>query len=234
MRAAIPGAAIIAALGGRAGAEPAPDFVRAAELYKQASDEMTAGQLAEAARDFGAAYELIHDPILLLRVAAAYDKAGGCTAAIEPYRTYLTEAKLDDPSRAIAERRVVACGASERPSRPHGSNTAWLLVGGAIAFVTTGAVLAYSASSSEQDIRDLYAGTDGKPPTYDTLTAQRYHDLIDQGHRYEELSWVAFGLGSACGLAAGILFWKQGPRETLVVTPLASPHSGGVSASLRF
>ena len=115
MRAAIPGAAaVVAGLASQAGAQPAPDFVRAAELYKQAADEMTAGQLAEAARDFAAAYDLIHDPILLLRVAAAQDQAGGCAAAIEPYRRYLTEAKVDDPSRAVAEDRLVACGAQVR------------------------------------------------------------------------------------------------------------------------
>ena len=53
-------------------------------------------------------------------------------------------------------------------------DAAWLLVGGSLAFVTTGAVLAYSADSSEKDLEDLYLTVDGGPATFDAKTAARY------------------------------------------------------------
>src|SRR5439155_25196592 len=107
-------------------------------------------------------------------------------------------------------------------------NSAWLMVGGTLAFVTAGAVLAYSASSSEQDLKDLYVGLDGVPPTYDAKTAQRYQDLIDEGHRYQYLSWASFGIAGACALGATILFARaHGEVGSVAVRPIAAPHEAG-------
>jgi hypothetical protein len=247
MRAAIAGGAVSAALLGTAGAQPAPGFVRAAELYKQATDELAAGHYADAVRDLTAAYDLAHDPVLLFKIGEANDKAGNCPDAIAGYRRYLTEGTPDPPSAAVAEDRIRACGGEPpifggapplppiaRPGRPHGTNAAWLMVGGAIAFLTTGAVLAYSASSSEQDLKDLYAGIDGRIPAFDVTTQQRYNELIDEGHRYEDLSWISFGLAGACATAATLLFLRGGGTERATVAPLAAPHTGGLTATLRF
>ncbi len=129
------------------------------------------------------------------------------------------------------------------PHHPHGNKTAWLLVGGAIAFATIGAVLAYSASSSENDISDLYVGLNGVPPTFTTSTQQRYNDLIDEGHRYQYLSWGSFAVAGGAAIAATILFATGGDdaaehphavvREAVIV-PLVSPSSAGIGASVRF
>jgi tetratricopeptide (TPR) repeat protein len=113
-------------------------------------------------------------------------------------------------------------------------DTPWLLVGGAIAFVTVGAVLAYSASSSESDIRDLYAGVDNQPVTYDATTAQRYHDLVNEGHRYEYLSWASFGIAAAFGVAAAVYFVHDYNEQRFVVVPTATPQGAGVAATVRF
>jgi hypothetical protein len=119
-----------------------------------------------------------------------------------------------------------------------GSDTPWLLVGGALAFVTAGAVLAYSASSSEQDIRDLYIGLDGMTPAFDAKTMARYNDLVDEGHRYQYLSWGAFGIAAGFGIAATILFVREHDEhaddQRVTITPHASPSSAGVSATVRF
>jgi hypothetical protein len=119
-------------------------------------------------------------------------------------------------------------GRIRREDRP------WLLVGGAIAFVTVGAVLAYSANSSESDIRDLYAGVDNQPVTYDATTAQRYRDLVNEGHRYEYLSWASFGVGAAFGVAAAIYFVRDYNEQRFIVVPTATPQGAGVSATVRF
>jgi hypothetical protein len=111
-------------------------------------------------------------------------------------------------------------------------DAAWLLVGGALTFVTTGIVLAYSANSSEQDLRDLYVSNDGDPPRFDANTQKRYDDLVSEGERFEHLSWAAFGLAGGCAIAATVLFLKADAPVT--VTPIATPKETGVSAMLRF
>ena len=115
------------------------------------------------------------------------------------------------------------------------TTTGWLLAGGSLAFITAGIVLAYSASSSEQDVKDLYAGTNNIVPTYDAATASRYHDLIDEGHRYEYLSWTSFALAAGCAAGAAILVVRGSHHEeTLSVAPVIAPHQTGVAALLRF
>jgi tetratricopeptide (TPR) repeat protein len=113
------------------------------------------------------------------------------------------------------------------PEHPHGNDAAWLMVGGGLAFVTLGAVLAYAASSSEQDLKDLYVGLDGNPPVYDTALAKRYQSLLDEGHRYEHLSWGAFGVAGGFAVAATILF-VRGHHESRI-EPVVGAHSAGVS-----
>ncbi|HEY1550300.1 MAG TPA: hypothetical protein VGG28_20875 [Kofleriaceae bacterium] len=110
----------------------------------------------------------------------------------------------------------------------------WLFVGGALAFVTLGAVLAYSASSTESDVRDLYQGVDNQPVTYNATTAQRYQSLVSEGKRYEYLSWTSFGIGAALGVAAGVLFYQDYNERRLLITPMAGPQGTGAMATLRF
>jgi hypothetical protein len=110
----------------------------------------------------------------------------------------------------------------------------WILVGGSIAMLTVGVVLAYSANASENDISDLYVGLEGNPPVFDARTKQRYDDLIAEGERYEKLSWVSFGL--AAGLAAGAAIWFYTSRDTesAVIAPTIQKDGAGVSASVRW
>lgn len=110
----------------------------------------------------------------------------------------------------------------------------WLLLGGSIAMLTVGAVLAYSADASENDISDLYVGLEGNPPVFDARTKQRYDDLIAEGRRYEKLSWASFGL--AAGLAAGAAIWFYVGRdgESAVIAPSVNKDGAGVSATVRW
>lgn len=119
----------------------------------------------------------------------------------------------------------------------HGRDLPWLMVGGALAFVTAGAVLAYSASSSEQDIRDLYVGLDNMSPVFDAKTQQRYQDLLDEGHRYQYLAWGSFAIATGFAAAATIFFVRdhdEQEQQRVFVTPTASPTGAGVSATIRF
>jgi tetratricopeptide (TPR) repeat protein len=109
---------------------------------------------------------------------------------------------------------------------------AWLFVGASLAFITTGAVLAYSAESAEQDIKDLYVSSGGSPPEFDAETKERYDDLVAEGNRYQYLSWASFGLAAGCAVGATIFFLRD--RGDVTVTPVVTPKETGVSATLRF
>ncbi|MGE0548069.1 MAG: hypothetical protein AB7O24_06690 [Kofleriaceae bacterium] len=110
------------------------------------------------------------------------------------------------------------------------NRVAWLLVSGSLAFATIGAVLAYSANSSEKDIQDLYVGFGGYPPVWSERTKQTYDELVDEGRRYERLSWISFGLAGATAITAGILFWRNRDEvEPARVAPIVTPRGAGVS-----
>ncbi len=131
---------------------------------------------------------------------------------------------------------VVTLGTGAEKPRTHvnGHDGEWLMIGGALAFITAGVVLAYSASSSEQDVRDLYVGVAGITPTYDATTAQRYQELLDEGHRYQYLSWGAFGVAAGFAIGAAIWFIHDRNEQALAITPVATPQGGSVSATVRF
>jgi hypothetical protein len=110
---------------------------------------------------------------------------------------------------------------------------AWLFVGGSLAFVTAGAVLAYSTKSSEQDIKDLYVSNNGMPPVFTPETQERYDDLVAEGRRYQVLAWTSFAIAAGCAAGATIFFLRA-RNETVTVTPVVTPKETGVSATLRF
>jgi hypothetical protein len=112
---------------------------------------------------------------------------------------------------------------------------AWLLVGGSIATITLGAVLAYSADAAERDVSDLYVGLGGVPPQYTPQTQKRFDDLVAEGKRYEKLSWAAFGIAGALAVGATIRFLTdKEPAKESVVAPVVTPKGAGVSATWRF
>ena len=94
-------------------------------------------------------------------------------------------------------------------------------------------MLAYSAKSSEKDIDDLYAGLDGVAPSFSPATAERYQQLVDEGHRYEYLSWASFGAAAGLAAVATWMFVKH-PRESLHVAPAVTPKGAGVTAGFAF
>jgi hypothetical protein len=109
----------------------------------------------------------------------------------------------------------------------------WLLVGGSIALVTAGAVLAYSANAAERDVEDLYVGLNGTPPPFNDTTRKLYDDAIAEGRRYQTLSIVSFGLAGA--MAAGAAVWFAVDKdERVTVAPAVAPGAAGVSTTIRF
>jgi hypothetical protein len=295
-------------------AEPAPDLERARELYRSAESAMQDGRYDDAARDYGAAYELSADPALFYKIGHASERAGKCDVALVYYARYLRDGKPTEQFTALTRERIAACGGErtggagttsadatvggpppgpDRASAPAGAapaagessaaspkppgaaqggapapaatpdagaaspeasagptaasatgaaalipptreKVAWLVGGSAIALATLGGVLAYAASSSESDVRDLYAGFAGQAPPFDASTRKRYDDLVDEGRRYQHLSWAAFGLAGAAAVGVAVLFTvgrgdEPAPPHAAAVTPVVGTHGAGVS-----
>ncbi|HEY4242467.1 MAG TPA: hypothetical protein VGM88_21765 [Kofleriaceae bacterium] len=225
---------------------PAPDFATAREYYEAAEAEVAAGHYDEALRDYEQSYDLTKDPVLFFKLAATQERAGHCDRAVPLYRRYLDEAHPTKDFADKAEAAIEQCAPSQAPVEPapvpatptpaptpkldlHMSwrrRTAWLLTGASGGLVVIGGILAYAASSSENDVRDLYVGVDGQPPQYAGSTKTRYAQLVAEGRRYEHESWAAFGLAGGAAIGAAALFYFF-PDER--ITPVVVPGGGGVS-----
>lgn len=282
-------------LAGRPGhTQPAPDLDRARTLYAAAEQALAEDRVADALRDYQAAYDITRDPALLYKLGVAHAKAGACRDAVAHLAAYLRIGKptpdffaltrerirtcgydpdalpadLEDPTRAATGSTGSGAGSAGASAGSAGSagstgsasptlagsgsgsdvaigagsgrtvprvgqhRTAWILVGGAIAAATLGAVLGYSAKASESDLDDLYVGLGGVPPRFDDSTRAQFDDLVAEGKRYRTLSWVSFGVA---GVLGGLAAWRFTIHERAVhVTPAATPGGASVTAGWRF
>lgn len=230
------------------------------DLYDAATKAMEEARYPDAIRDFTAAYELTQDPVLFFKLGTAHEKAGDCATALTYYKRYLAEAKPEQQFIDLTNERIKACEQpppTPEPAPPpdpapapapevtpptplppapvdvtpsRSKDIAWLFVGGALTFATAGAVLAYSTSSAESDIKDLYVSTGNMPPDFDANTKRRYDDLVAEGERYELLSIISFGLAAGCAAGATLFFWKASNEDKPAVTPVITP----TGASVRF
>ncbi|MDB4956958.1 MAG: hypothetical protein JWO36_4527 [Myxococcales bacterium] len=105
----------IKACGGTVGST-APDFARAAEIYRAASNDMAEGHYETAARGFGTAYDMTKDAVLFFKIGIAYEKAGKCDVALTSYDRYLKEAKPSQKFVEMTNERIKACSAGHRAS----------------------------------------------------------------------------------------------------------------------
>ncbi len=167
---------------------------------------------------------------------AAPDGADQPTATEPPATPEPTPELAPAPDPAPATGTTPAPEAAPASAGPTSGNkdAAWLFVGAGLTFVTAGTVLAYSTSSSEQDLRDLYLTAGNAPEQYDAETKERYDDLVAEGERYERLAWTAFGLAAGCAIGATVFFVRASREADVSVTPVVSPTTTGASVSIRF
>ena len=81
---------------------------------KRANELAAAGRCAAAIREYTAAYEKLHDPMLLFNRAECYRRIGENAKAAEGYRAFLAGSPAA-PNRAELEARIAAL---ERPAPP--------------------------------------------------------------------------------------------------------------------
>jgi hypothetical protein len=143
---------------------------------------------------------------------------------------------FDDPlAGGVASADPVATG---EPSWQR--TAAWISIGAAVAFATTGGVLGLSAAAREDDIAAQieFRDTNGLPVRYQGNAAERYDDLVDQGERLELLSYVSLG-AAGVAVAAAVVFFVLDPGDdpagaAASVGPALGPDLIGVTAGWRF
>jgi hypothetical protein len=123
---------------------------------------------------------------------------------------------------------------------------AWVSVGLAMAFVTSGAVLGLSASSREEDLDNLvgFRNSDGTPSTYSGTIQERYEDLKDEGKQLDTFSKISFGIAGAAVVSAAVFFVLDAKSAKKVTTahngskrllvPVVSTNALGFSAGWEF
>jgi tetratricopeptide (TPR) repeat protein len=118
MRAAFAGVLIGLVVGGAGLAAeqpaPAPDLARAKDLYLAGEKAIADGRYTDAIRDYGATFDITHDPILFYKIASAYEKAGQCDVALIYFGRYVKEARPKDHYLEMTKERVRACGGDDR------------------------------------------------------------------------------------------------------------------------
>ncbi len=95
-----------------------PDLAEAASLYRSAEQAMADKRYDDAARDYGAAYEISKDAILFFKIASALDKGGKCPVAITYYRRYLREGKPSADHQKLTGERIATCEAKASAAPP--------------------------------------------------------------------------------------------------------------------
>ena len=109
-------AALVLATAAGASAQPAkPDLAEAASLYRAAEQAMTERRYDDAARDYGAAYEISKDAVLFFKIGSALDKGGKCPVAVTYYRRYLREAKPTAEHQKLTNERIAVCEGTRKP-----------------------------------------------------------------------------------------------------------------------
>ena len=94
------------------------DLSKAKAHYKAAEAAMAAGKYADAAAEYGMAYEITKDPVLFFKIATADEKAGKCDLAVTYYRRYLKDGSPDAEYKKLTQERIVACGGKlEEPAK---------------------------------------------------------------------------------------------------------------------
>ncbi|HRC58480.1 MAG TPA: hypothetical protein PKU97_21310, partial [Kofleriaceae bacterium] len=96
-------------------AQANPDLADAAASYRGAEKAMAERRYDDAAREYGAAYEVSKDPVLFFKIGSALDKADKCAVAITYYRRYLREAKPSANFQKLTTERIATCEGRLRP-----------------------------------------------------------------------------------------------------------------------
>jgi tetratricopeptide (TPR) repeat protein len=129
----------------------------------------------------------------------------------------------------------------DEPSRWQ-RTAAWISVGVAAVALTTGAVLATSSLSREDDIKRLlvHDPVTGLPEAYQGSIAEDYEDARSEGESlksYALYSFIAAGVAAGAATAFFILDSMHKPKQseqTVRFTPIVTPDTAGVYAGWSF
>ncbi len=145
-------------------------------------------------------------------------------------------------------------GDDDAPPPPHvtddeGSHwkrtTGWVAVGLTVGLATTGAVLGLSASSRQEDLKNLidFRSAQGDPATFEGSIKDKYDNLVDEGQKFDKLSKVAFAAAGGTAIIATVFFIldaKDTPKDETTamrghhVTPIIGAGQVGLGVGWEF
>jgi hypothetical protein len=212
------------AFGAVAHAQPADDAKKQArEHYKNAETAMAAAAYEYAASEYGAAYELMKDPVLFFKIGDANQKAGKCAAAVTYYKRYLKEGNPNESFKKDTEARITACGGSTAPDTTGGSTTDTGTTGGTTTGTTGGTTTGTTGGTTTGTTGGTTTGTTGGTTTTaghgttvppDDSTASLGASLGDEkpsGKR--TVAWISLATGLAAGTIGGVLLLSASSTE---------------------
>lgn len=199
--------------------EGKPDYADAKQHYADAEKAAQERDWAQAAKEYGIAYDITRDPVLFFKLGNAYQLSGDCTRAVEYFQRYLAEAKPSAEYQADTQARIAKCDsgladASTGTATDTGINgTNGTNAGDAkppaeppetTAPVTTTPGLEEAAAAAEADL--VSTGTDSEQVGQPTF-------LDDEPTWQETAAWTSVGVSFALLSASAILGLSANSRE---------------------
>lgn len=129
-------------------------------------------------------------------------------------------------------------------SGPWMRTAGWVSVGAAAVLLTTGGLLAASASAREDDISRLSSFRDpqtGQPSVYTGQVREQYEDAQSEGDSFKTYAMFTF-IGAGVAAAAAVTFFVLDARQPephhaaqeARLIPAAGPNSGGLTLEWGF
>lgn len=144
----------------------------------------------------------------------------------------LRPAELGRSEQGMSERKGAGAERGPRPSVWSTKRKLALgVLGGGVLAVAAGGVLGISAKREQREAHALCPD-----PELACEAADRANALIRSGHDRALGADVAFGVGAAAMIAAGMLWFTVAPesRRSIAIAPSVSPGQIGITASRRF
>jgi tetratricopeptide (TPR) repeat protein len=228
---------------------------QARELYAQGAAHMERGEFDAAIVAYRKAFELSAAPGFLFNLARAFEAKGDCASARSYYHAYqkadpqgATRYGVDEvlttltncpsspaPKPVIANATPAPAPAplvhpdhGPSPRRERVRTFPWLtytLGVSGVAFLATGAVMSYYASSVESEVGELMQGQGAR-------WSSSHEEREQRAQLFDTLAPYAYGLGGMALITGGVLWYRSLPAHDSARLTALCPIPGGWMASV--
>ncbi len=207
------------------------DYAAAKRHYTAAEKAVGDKDWNLAAKEYGIAYEITHDPVLFFKLGNAYQSSGDCTRAVEYLERYLSEAKPSEEYQLDAKARIAACHATGTAN----AESASTVQSSGEAAPTTDAAgnrpLEPSLTEENTSIAsDVTATGDelASPQLGDTANSSNEPSFMEEEVTWQQTAgWTSMGVSVAFLTASAVLGLSANSREEDIENLLSYRDAGG-------